>query len=173
MIYIVAVLAIALTVMFTLLQKEKEQSKRLLLLHQEDEKYIIQLQNRLSRQEHKFQTASMWIRQKIKKKTMKELLEERKIKKIAIYGITDLGYLLVKECLFENVPVECVLDKRIENGQYDFQNIPMKSLIDAKKDLDEDTFIIVTAIAFYDEIEQQLMSEGFRKIISFREILND
>lgn len=88
-------------------------------------------------------------------------------KKIAIYGIRELGILLYDEVIKADLSVEYIIDKNA-----DFINVDVEApLYIPDDDLPDADIIIVTAVHYYDEIEKMMKEKIKCPIISLEELI--
>lgn len=101
-------------------------------------------------------------------KTVKDFCEHRKIKRAAVYGVSDLGKMLVKALEKVGVEVVCGIDKNYEKIQY---SIPIVSPENIPGDLDT---VLVSAYGSYPRIANYL-SENYpnKKVFSILDLLEN
>lgn len=88
-------------------------------------------------------------------------------KRIAVYGMRELGILFYNELLYEKINVVCAIDKNGEN---------MNLGIDVMKpgaDLPDVDVIIVTAPHYFEEIKNELKNITQASIVSIEDIIFD
>ncbi len=114
---------------------------------------------------------SYWLTNKIAGKSMHKFLLENNIKNIAIYGMGSMGELFYEELENTNIGIQCFVDKKADGLFVGIDNIPLiniKELI-SQKQIDA---IIITPIAYYDDIVKDIMQQRCTtKIISLEEII--
>lgn len=112
-----------------------------------------------------YKMMNQWVRVKQEGKTLASYLERKDLHKIAIYGMNYAGETLAEELKGSNVRVLYGIDKRANRLCAEF---PIVSVEDSLEDVDA---IVVTAITFFDEIEQELNAKVDCKIISLEDII--
>lgn len=108
---------------------------------------------------------NQWVKVKQENKSIVEYLEKQGYKEIAIYGMNFVGETLLRELKGSNIKVMYGIDKNAAN---------IRSDIDIKtpdNELPMVDVIIVTAITFFEEIEEALYSKIDCPILSMEDIL--
>ncbi len=118
---------------------------------------------------YKLMTAVLWIKCLLQGKSPIDRLRENAIEKIIVYGITELGEMLIQESIKEGYRIAGITDKKIVYGDYRFQNIPLLT-IDELSDY-KDEHIVVTAVTFWDEIKKELNTHGHSNVIALWELM--
>ena len=108
---------------------------------------------------------NQWVKVKQAGKDIPAYLIKQGYRKVAIYGMNYVGQTLYDELKDSDVIVAYAIDK---NGDEIFAPIDILSPDD---DLPEVDVIIVTAITFFNEIEELLISKNDADIISIEDIL--
>ncbi len=125
-------------------QKEKEMSEKHLAL---------------------FLMMNQWVQVKQEGKKLADYLSEHGYKNIAIYGMSYAGETLVNELRGTDIHISYGIDKKAGTLYSDVE------LLLLEDDLKEVDAIIVTAITFFDEIEEKLSQRLSCPIISLEDIL--
>lgn len=112
-----------------------------------------------------FKMMNQWVRVKQEGKSIAAYFEENNFHKIAIYGMNYVGETLAEELKGSNVEIIYGIDKRAKRLCAAF---PIVSGEDLLEDVDA---IVVTAISFFDEIEQELSTKVDCAIISMEDIV--
>ncbi len=112
-----------------------------------------------------FQMMNQWVQVKQEGKKLADYLYEQGYRNIAIYGMSYAGETLVNELRGSNIHISYGIDKKADSLYSDIEII---SLEDELKDVDA---VIVTAITFFDEIEEKLSQKVDCPIISLEDIL--
>lgn len=112
-----------------------------------------------------FLMMNQWVKVKQEGKNLSEYFEKKGYKKIAIYGMSYAGETLLAELSDSGIEVAYGIDNNA-NGIYIDLNI-----VSADDKLDSVDAIVVTAITFFDEIEEKLLSKVDCPIISLEDIL--
>lgn len=119
----------------------------------------------------KYDTALAWIKKSNKGISIKDMIKERGFEDVIIYGIDELGMRLIESCIRESVKIAAISDRSIEEGGYEFDNIPMVKIKDIAGYQDEKTGIIVSAVGHFEDIEKNLRSLGLHDIVSLRNLI--
>lgn len=117
----------------------------------------------------KLMTSIAWIRCLIAGRSPFELLRQKGINEIIVYGATELGELLVREALKEGYKVSGITDKRVVKGQYCFEGVPILTVDELS--CRKETYVVVTAVAFWEEIKTELGERGIHKIIALWDLM--
>lgn len=112
-----------------------------------------------------FKMMNEWVRVKQEGKNLSSYFERNGYKKIAIYGMSYAGERLVDELKNSPVTVAYGIDQRADNL---YAEVDIVTMDDKLEEVDA---IVVTAITFFDEIEEKLVEKIDCPIISLEEIL--
>ncbi len=112
-----------------------------------------------------FLMMNQWVKVKQENKKLSTFFEQNGYKKIAIYGMSYAGETLVDELKDTEIEVSYGIDKRSDSL---YADIDIISIDDLQNDVD---VIVVTAITFFDEIEEILSEKVDCPIISLEDIL--
>lgn len=112
-----------------------------------------------------FLMMNQWVKVKQKGKNIASYLEKNGYKNIAIYGMSYAGETLINELKGTNVSVAYGIDKKADSI---YADVDVVSIDD---DLAPVDVIVVTAITFFDEIEENLSEKLDCPIISLEDIL--
>jgi hypothetical protein len=112
-----------------------------------------------------FQMMTQWVKVKQEGKNLASYFEKNGYKKIAIYGMHYAGETLLDELKNTDIQVAYGIDKNAESLYTDV------NIVTIDDDLEEVDAIVVTAITFFDEIEQNLSAKIDCPIISLEDIL--
>ena len=112
-----------------------------------------------------FMMMNQWVKVKQEGKNLSEYFEKQGYKKIAIYGMSYAGETLVSELENTSVQILYGIDK---NSDSIYANIDVFSIEDSLEEVDA---VIVTAITFFDEIEEELSTKFSCPIISLENVL--
>lgn len=117
----------------------------------------------------KLETAIAWIKCMQKGQSPIDKLCQNKIEEIIVYGVTELGVLLVEEARIKDYRIIGITDRKITTGDYFYQKIPMLSReqLGAYKE----KCIVITSMAFWYDIRVELEEEGYKNVIALRELL--
>lgn len=108
---------------------------------------------------------NQWVKVKQEGKKLTSYFERNGYKKIAIYGMSYAGETLIEELKDSNVEVAYGIDRNADKIYADIDIVTME------ENLDEVDAIVVTAITFFDEIEEKLSGKVNCPIISLEDIL--
>lgn len=112
-----------------------------------------------------FQLMNQWLINKQQGKEIASYLEKLNYKKIAIYGMSYAGERLYDDLKDTDIEVAYAIDKRAEKI---YTALEMYTIEDELPEVDA---IVVTAITFYDEIEQALMEVSDIQVVSLEDII--
>lgn len=112
-----------------------------------------------------FQMMNQWVKVKQEGKNLSQYFEANNYKNIAIYGMSFVGETLVDELKNTNTTVKYGIDK---NADSIYSEVDVVNMEDELADVDA---IVVTAITFFNEIEEQLTEKVNCPIISLEDIL--
>lgn len=119
----------------------------------------------------KYNTALAWLKRINKGISLHEMIDGYGFEEVIIYGIDELGMRLIEACIYESVKIAAISDRRIIEGRYEFNNIPMVKIKELAEYQNEKTGIIVAAVGYFEEIEKYLSSLGLHNIISLRKLI--
>lgn len=108
---------------------------------------------------------NQWVKVKQEGKNLSTYFENNGYKKIAIYGMNYVGETLLSELKETDVQVVYAIDK---NADVIYSDIDVVTIDDELEPIDA---IVVTAITFFDEIEENLSDKVSCPIISLEDIL--
>lgn len=114
-----------------------------------------------------FLMMNQWVRVKQEGKNLSTYFEKKGYRKIAIYGMSYAGETLVHELKDTKVNVAYGIDKNADSIYAEVDVIGMEDCFD------EVDVVVVTAITFFDEIEEKLQKKIKCPIISLEDILYD
>lgn len=112
-----------------------------------------------------FLMMNQWVKVKQEGKNLASYFEEKGYKKIAVYGMSYAGETLLDELKDSAVEVAYGIDRNAECIYADVD------IISADDELDDVDAIIVTAITFFDEIDEKLSQKVNCPIISLEDVL--
>lgn len=110
---------------------------------------------------------NQWVKVKQEGKNLASYFEVKGYRKIAIYGMSYAGETLVDELKDTDIKVVYGIDKKADSI---YSDIEIVSLEDELEDVDA---VVVTAITFFDEIEENLSDKVDCPIISLEDVLYD
>ena len=106
-----------------------------------------------------------WLRIRQEGKTLVEYFEKNNYKTVAIYGMKELGERLYDELENSGIDVRYIIDKNAESIYADVD------VITPDDDLEPVDVIVVTAIYYFDEIEEMLSEKVDYPVVSLEDIL--
>ena len=112
-----------------------------------------------------FKMMSQWVKVKQEGKILSSYFEKNGYTKIAVYGMSYAGETLINELENSTITVAYGIDRNADSLYADVDIVSMDD------DLEEVDAIIVTAITFFDEIEETLSEKVNCPIISLEDIL--
>jgi hypothetical protein len=112
-----------------------------------------------------FQMMNQWVKVKQEGKNLASYFEKNGYKKIAIYGMSYAGETLLEELKGTDIKVAYGIDKKADSIYADVDVVSMDD------DFEEVDAIVVTAITFFDEIEEELSEKVDCPIISLEDVL--
>ena len=112
-----------------------------------------------------FLMMNQWVKVKQEGKSLVTYLEKNDYKKIAIYGMSYAGETLLEEFRDSEVVVAYAIDR---NADGIYTDVDVVSMEDELAPVDA---VVVTAIAFFDEIEEKLSEKLDCPILSLEDIL--
>lgn len=112
-----------------------------------------------------FLMMNQWVKVKQEGKNLANYFEKRGYKKIAIYGMSYAGETLIDELKDTGITVAYGIDRRADAIYADVDVVTMED------DLDEVDAIVVAAITYFDEIEEQLSGKIDCPVLSLEDVL--
>lgn len=106
-----------------------------------------------------------WLRVRQEGKTLVEYFERQGYKTVAIYGMKELGERLYDELQGSGITVKYIIDKNADSIYADVE------VVTPDEKLEPVDVIVVTAIYYYDEIEEMLSDKVDYPIVSLEDIL--
>ena len=107
-----------------------------------------------------------WLQKKGKMDGIPAYFIRNNYKKIAVYGMKEIGQLLCDEIMAsDEVSLKYAIDT---NTKINYKNVP---IISPSEDLDDVDVIVVTAVHYYNEIEDCLSKKVTCPIISIEDIV--
>lgn len=109
-----------------------------------------------------------WLYLKIKGKSLCGYLLERNIRRVAIYGMADLGTRLYEELTNDGILVKYGIDQN--PYKVDVRNTLL--IVDAKGEFDPDIdMVIVTPMLYFDEIKELISSKISCPVMSIKDLI--
>ncbi len=112
-----------------------------------------------------FLMMTQWVKVKQEGKNLSSFFEKNGYKRIAIYGMSYAGEALVEELKDTDIQVVYGIDRNADSIYADVDIVSMED------DLRAVDVIVVTAITFFDEIEEELSKKVACPVISLEDIL--
>ncbi len=112
-----------------------------------------------------FLMMNQWVKVKQEGKEIASFFQNNGYKKIAIYGMSYAGETLLEELKGTDIEVAYGIDSKADSI---YANIDIVTIEDSMESVD---VIVVTAITFFDEIEEKLNEKVDCPIVSLEDIL--
>lgn len=112
-----------------------------------------------------FLMMNQWVKVKQEGKNLASYFEKNSYNKIAIYGMSYAGETLIDELKGSGVTVAYAIDKNADSLYADVD------IVSTDDDFEQVDAVVVTAITFFDEIEEQLSEKMDCPIISLEDVL--
>lgn len=112
-----------------------------------------------------FLMMNQWVKVKQEGRKLSEYFEKNGYKKIAVYGMSYAGETLIDELKDTGITVAYGIDKNADSIYADVNVVTMDD------SLDKVDAVVVTAITFFDEVEEALSREMDCPILSLEDIL--
>ncbi len=127
--------------------------------------YIEPRQNQWDKMECYYHILNIWLEMKQKGKSLASFFETKKIKRIAIYGMKELGKRFYDEVTDIGIQVVCVIDKNPDSVSGEF------AVISPEQEIPDADSVVVTAEYYYQEIRRQLGGKVNCPVYSLLEVL--
>lgn len=112
-----------------------------------------------------FLMMNQWVKVKQEGKDLASYFDQKDYKRIAIYGMSYAGETLIDELKGTDITIAYGIDKNANSIYVDVDVVSMEDV------LDEVDAVVVTAITFFDEIEEKLSEKMDCPILSLEDIL--
>lgn len=112
-----------------------------------------------------FKMMDRWVEIKQEGRNLAEYFVENGYQKVIVYGMHYAGKRLVEELKNTNIQVVCGIDKKAQSIFADIDVITKDDLIP------ETDVIVVTAISFFDEIENEMKDKVDCPIVSLEDVV--
>lgn len=112
-----------------------------------------------------FLMMNQWVKVKQEGKNLSTYFLKNGYKRIAVYGMSYVGETLVKELNGTEIEIVYAIDKNAENI---YSSVDIVSLEDPMENVDA---VVITAITFLEEIENQLSKKLSCPLLSLEDIL--
>lgn len=114
-----------------------------------------------------FLMMNQWVKVKQRGKNLADYFEKHGYKKIAVYGMSYAGITLVDEIKGTSVQIAYGIDKKADSLELEMNVVTMEDPLEAVD------AVIVTAITYFDEIEEELIGKVNCPIISLEDVLDE
>lgn len=128
-------------------------------------KRIVQARGMSDKHLSLFLMMNQWVKVKQEGKNLAEYFEKNQYKRIAVYGMSYAGETLLDELDGTGIEVIYGID---QNAGTIYLDVDIKTMDD---DLEEPDAVVVTAITFFDEIEEGLSRKLKCPVLSLEDIL--
>ena len=112
-----------------------------------------------------FLMMNQWVKMKQQGRNLSEYFERNGYKRIAVYGMSYAGETFIDELKGSKAEIVYGIDQRANSI---YADVDIFSVDDALKEVD---VVVVTAITFFDEIEEKLSRKLDCPIISLEDVL--
>lgn len=112
-----------------------------------------------------FLMMNQWVKVKQEGKKLSDYFEANGYKKIAIYGMSYAGETLLEELKETGITVAYGIDQKADSI---YSDVDVMTMTDSLEEVDA---VVVTAITFFDEIEEQLSAKLDCPVLSLEDIL--
>lgn len=126
-----------------------------------------ELQSKAEKMELYYHTLNMWLEMSQKGKSGVSYLQKKGIRRIAIYGMKELGERLYEEVKNTGIEVVCVIDKNPDQVLGNF------TVISPEEKIPSVDAIIVTVDYYYWEIKSQLEKKAGCPVYSLSGVLGN
>lgn len=130
-----------------------------------EEKRLDKMEDKCKKFEIFYRLLITWTELKQEGKSLVEYFEYNEIKTVAIYGMRELGERLEAELNGSDIQVRYVIDQNADNIN---TKLPKYTVSD---DLPEVDAIVVTAVYYYQEIEETLSRKVDYQVISLEDVV--
>lgn len=108
---------------------------------------------------------NQWLFLKQSGKSLEEYFEKNNYKKIAIYGMGEMGNRLYEELKNSNINIKYAIDKEAECVYSELK------VVDLEEELEEVDVIVVAATFAFEEIEEKLRDQVDCMIVSLEDVV--
>lgn len=138
-----------------------------IFVEKETKDRLNKIQQLADKNQELFFLMNQWVRIKQDGKNISDYFLEREYKRIAVYGMGHAGKTLIRELRGTEVEISYVIDKNADKIYTDIKKV---SDINSMPDVDA---VVVTVIASYNEIKEELQKKILSPIISLNNVLDD
>ena len=126
---------------------------------------VQEMQNLADKHLELFLMMNQWVKVKQEGKSLASYFEKNGYKKVAIYGMSYAGETLLDELKNTDIQLAYGIDRKANRI---YSDIDVYTMDDALEEVDA---VVVTAISFFDQIEEALSEKVNCPIISLEDIL--
>ncbi len=119
-----------------------------------------------------FLMMNQWVKVKQEGKNLASYFKNNGYKKIAVYGMSYAGETLISELQGTDIQVMYGIDKKADSMFSEIEIYSMSEVMN-KAEIDDVDAIVVTAITYFDEIEEKLSTKTLCPIVSLEDILHE
>jgi hypothetical protein len=130
-----------------------------------EEKRLDKMEDNFKKMNTFYRLLIAWVELKQEGKNLSEYFEFNEIRTIAIYGMRELGERLVRELEGSGIEIKYIIDQNVESIE---SSLPKCRPDDKLEKVDA---IIVTAIYYYQDIEETLSQKVDYPIISLEDVV--
>lgn len=128
-----------------------------------EEKRLDKMEDNYKKFEFFYKLLITWVEMKQEGKNLAEYFEYNNIKSIAIYGMKELGERLVKELEGSDIEIKYIIDQNADKIETQYKKVKPDD------DLEPVDAIVVTAIYYFQDIEEKLSKKVDCEIISLED----
>lgn len=129
---------------------------------------IKETSNKVDKFKSYYTMLNQWLCVKQKNQNLTEYFKKNNYKRIAIYGLGEMGSRLIEELKDTDIEVLYGIDKDIDGT---FCDIMAYSLDDIEQIQEKPDVVVVTAIFAYDEIKDMLSQKSEIEIVSLEDVV--
>lgn len=130
-----------------------------------EEKRLDKMEDKEKKFESFYRLLIAWVEVKQEGKNLSEYLKFNKIKSIAIYGMRELGQRFADELKDSDIEIKYIIDQNADTIDTDYL------IYKPADNLESVDAVIVTAIYFYQDIEEELSKKMDCEIISLEDVI--
>jgi lactate dehydrogenase-like 2-hydroxyacid dehydrogenase len=130
-----------------------------------EEKRLDKMEDSTKKQLTFYNLLIAWLELKQEGRELSEYFEFNNIKTIAVYGMKELGERLVRELKGSGIEIKYIIDKNIDNID---TSLPKYKPDDTLEEVDA---VVVTAVYYYQDIEETLSKKMDCQIISLEDVV--
>lgn len=135
------------------------------LVHKKDKKVISERKEVIDKNDEILNMLAVWIKNNQAGKSLLKYFDDKGYSKVAIYGMGVAGRLLYDELKDSHIKVSYAIDKKADAMREIFDVFTLED------ELPETDVIVVTAIHYFDDIEDQLLDKVSCPVASLKDII--